>query len=64
MPWPRTIIESKLLGQSPLLLWSLLAWRGPRRDSSQRCLLALEIGSSPLALGLYTMLLSHAMSID
>jgi hypothetical protein len=46
------------------LLWRLFRWRWPRRGSSQRCFFPSQISQSPFALGSYSVLLSHGISID
>ncbi len=47
-----------------LLLHPLLARQPFLRCGAQRCLLALEISLAAFAFGSYTVLLSHAFSMD
>ncbi len=57
-------IEPKLFRRASFFLRRPLGWRRPRGGSSRAGLFAPQIGCMPLALGSYTVLLSHGISID
>jgi hypothetical protein len=56
--------SDELLPCCGFLLRRLFRWHWPGRGSSQRCFFPSQIGHSPFALGSYSVLLSHGISID